>query len=619
MSNPEASLSQVENSCVTTTQHVSRIDFVKHWPDTSVGNPLFPVSQVYAFLDDVALSINKALDRCKGSTGSTFLQGMRGIGKTTLLRGCHLAIASMRRPDLVSIYLDYEQLSASHDVPLAPLSILRITIEERLPEKANEIADVWNMRLTTTELLEQLYRKLGVVSVVFADEIHEVYRKDGAFSFDESKLTVKELLAVGKSLFSIGVVSTSRSSASALVFQQFDDDAPNELSMYFPASAYPCLNSTVYCERDLMPCRHPAEFAAVLKLCGVSADPQIVFFNTGGVGRAIDAYPRESHSHAFKKFVAAFMEDSNLNRVVSEILAPLVTSGLQFSPRLGFDYLTFRVADLGCSAHKVARWVDAGFLLQTSGLLLELTYPVFWQKLILELERSDPIYWKFKLALVAVMTKWDPEDSPGRFAERYVRALLAKRNRFGLRCADHELSFASENVAFCSQSDLVHNPRSSIDRLIEEVLSLSKDSGLDKFCIRHAHDDDMGQRVSNEFLVDLLQVKLGNSKITLGSAARKTTNNSNLPDTAHGILQKAENGWKELHKRLTAMWPEHTFKPGTFILATTRSLSDDAQTCVLSGNDFLTGFAREIIPREEMISMFPLEVQAVLSTVCKDV
>ncbi len=181
------------------------------------------------------------------SGGNMILHGVKGVGKTTLMRGFSHVLKALST-SLVLVFVDYQTSAFER-----PLELLR---KAATAEGILGAADAESM-----EGLLRVVTRARKAVVFFADEVQHLYDA-GAARDAPTCLAVADLLAVGKTENCLGILAGSTSQLRSLVFRRHADRAMD------PYRHYPDLNNGVYPTRIVAPLRTPEEVdrASVLSM-----------------------------------------------------------------------------------------------------------------------------------------------------------------------------------------------------------------------------------------------------------------------------------------------------------------------------------------------------------------
>eukprot|EP00051_Salpingoeca_urceolata_P025301 m.450918 g.450918 ORF g.450918 m.450918 type:complete len:649 (-) comp20322_c0_seq30:682-2628(-) len=199
---------------------------------------------------------------------SLLVDGVRGVGKTTLLQGLHNMMAAEFPTIIVSVYHDYETDGQ--------------TLPSHLFAAALEIDATDDMGLCARQAKKKKKLLFG-----FFDEIQQLYQEseesahvDKSFDTSFGKKAVAQLLKMGKQIHHCGVVVAGSSRyARHFAYHEFLEELERK-DVY----NYANLNHTVFTPRGLSPLRTMEEIADCFP---DEPDAKTVYYATGGVPRDI--------------------------------------------------------------------------------------------------------------------------------------------------------------------------------------------------------------------------------------------------------------------------------------------------------------------------------------------
>lgn len=264
--------------------------------------PLFDHAGLVQFLHHEA-SIAVSLDKVKMGrgpgilgTGHRVLGGALGVGKTYVLRGLALSLATLCRA-ATPITLSYEAVGAMSDpsnarAALVPLSVLldAHALYESAPteaacesELARLLADLTDVQVpvAASALQGSKLTACGLAPVLLLDEINTWYRASEDPLFLRGAKLVQQLLHFGRRPHGHAVVASSSSCLREQVFAKGSWEG-----------RYPSLNSTLFSLINILPLRDVDRLKAYLAATGARIPPGLsmeqLLALSGGVGRLID-------------------------------------------------------------------------------------------------------------------------------------------------------------------------------------------------------------------------------------------------------------------------------------------------------------------------------------------
>uniref|UniRef100_A0A7R9UE09 Uncharacterized protein n=1 Tax=Pinguiococcus pyrenoidosus TaxID=172671 RepID=A0A7R9UE09_9STRA len=243
-------------------------------PMQSLSMPRFYGSKKISNLLERMVAASGAGILTTTSSGNVVLEGVKGIGKTTLMK--MVAITVSLAWDTFSIYLDYTRVT----VPpcQAALRVLLAGGGEETVQSAIVSAEAESLVNEIVRRLSHLHGYQGLL--VCGDEILEAYRDN--FSGDGIEV-MREFLVLGKATWCKGLLASSTTNLQRWLFHR-GSDLPEAILRY------PNMNHNVYVVHQIWPIDSQEEtkrFCAV-RFPGVEV-PEELFKVTGGVGRTIES------------------------------------------------------------------------------------------------------------------------------------------------------------------------------------------------------------------------------------------------------------------------------------------------------------------------------------------
>jgi hypothetical protein len=530
------------------------------------------------------------------SGGNMILHGVKGVGKTTLMRGFSRVLEALSK-SLVLVFVDY-QISAFE----RPLELLRKTVTaEGIPEAGGA---------ESMEALLRLVTHTRKAVVFFADEVQQLYEA-GAERDAPTCLAVADLLAVGKTENCLGILAGSTSQLRALVFRRHADRAVD------PYRYYPDLNNTVYPTHTVAPLRTQEEMKGVLRqraqrggmddatINSVLSEKYInaVFSATGGVGRLLPlragVVPTK---HNVDEFLARFAAKPAFRKVMSRLFynngGLKQTDYPQWTPR-GLAVTEVQtelvgLADLAKVWNWLNTWTDDA-LAFFDGASIQFFSACHFEALREFLFTPNDPAPLLRLSLEGTLGGWgEGAGSPGERIEQYLQeryalsievrleqrkltfAACAKEGErvFRLRVPDVAAEGDAGGGADAADRGADDNDMLSFAELRNVLFNVTADCGLDAFIVKRVDVD------AHTVYLEALQIKTGRKgkQITPGGRA-----NDRRPDdkTMRGIVVKAARGAKafrdsvnEVYKAARKTAPTLEFELFTFI--TNKTLNEDA-------------------------------------------
>ncbi|KAJ1443387.1 hypothetical protein B484DRAFT_414484 [Ochromonadaceae sp. CCMP2298] len=586
-------------------------------PLFEAANAVMPIVRVVA---TNAFKIERfALNNGSGVTsgGNVLLQGVKGVGKTTLLHGLYRVLGVLSSC-LVPLFYDFTTGF------IRPLDLVRAY--------AQQLATTTTTPGTMRELLLALQLRKRYI-VFFADEIQLLY-KPNATAGDATCAAVADLLAIGKTDNAFGVVAGSTSALRSLTFRGHVAAGSDKVDPY---RAYVDLNNTVYVAHDVSPLRKRDEVRGVLQqradtvatdngaLAPVSDTlVDAVFTVTGGIGRLIDAYSADSPACCnADSFIAAYENDASLRAVVSFLftesggtVAPLETAAacplwepITLRPQRIQQLLT----GVGSVTSLMHDWADRALLHMDSSGSVQFFCALHYNVLLNFLYDGGQREPLLELAMRTTLGGWKGKGSAGVVIEEYLLARYAVSNdslsttyeprklTFAAGGPTTGTTFALRAIAVAVADDNGGGGGAADDfmtlSMLEGVLfDVAVDHGLDGFVMlrnaeKEAADGNDGGGERLHFDVHTTQVKTGER----GSMIGEGTVSSKRDTTMHGIIAKARLGAEKFRAAVVKVFadenvaaPTLTFR--TFTLLTTKSLNADAHKSFSVGDGKTTMF-----------------------------
>lgn len=517
----------------------------------------------------------------QGNGASLLVTGVRGVGKTTIMRGLSKILGELE-DKIVCHYHDYEGTK----VPLVDL--LRPYLKRKLKLNDDGATSFRDM------LAEFTGRRYGVV--MFLDEIHRLYVEQTHPDYRQYVETIQGIYALGKTgPFSFGVVSGSSSNTRDLAYAK-DDVAIK--------GSYPDLNNGVYREHVLRPLRSKSDFQAAVRLIGrprLSAaapineenDRQVGaaeegeeeendslerhFWSTGGVGRFMRGEVTGPSGIRTEKFGQELVSNVAFLALVAKLASvpPTGTAGdfpvqSLLHPDV-VDIVEPRLAPGTTLAKTLNDWVDKGLLYRTEDGRYQLLVP----------DDNDNVFRRLypnptpesagehfvQAAILGTLLRWGGFPSAGHLIESYLRERLY--DQFDRWEAVGEREPADGSPKRLDTTQLRTITREKLENLF---FYEAADHGLDGVFICVDQDDAEGSQLE----LHALQIKSGDicrGRITPGGPGSVKDDS-----TVVGILAKAKNGIRRLTKTLREGMLGEDWAPSkvTFTLFTTKKLSEKA-------------------------------------------
>jgi hypothetical protein len=295
-----------------------------------------------------------------GNGLNRLLTGVRGVGKSTLMKFLFLCVCHVLRDFATALYLDFER-----DCVLPTKKIEGMCH----PTKNTVDAD---------ELARSLFRRKCPL-VFFGDEIQSLY-SPSPHQDDFGLIAVRELYAFGKNGCCFSMLSGSSATTAALAFKELERIGKDSLAYH----RYPNLNSTVYRDYRLYPLRTREEVLNFAYLF-TSSEPDEkrlseLFIYSGGVLRKMIAWLRspEYPSDLEKKnLLSVLEEDQDLAFVFLTLLS---------QPKENIWELASILQPKDVSQSRMYEWIEQSWIYKLNQKI-QLLFP--WHVLYLKETRAE--------------------------------------------------------------------------------------------------------------------------------------------------------------------------------------------------------------------------------------
>ena len=559
--------------------------------------PLFTCTTVSAIADDMVSNVF-TLARWTlrgtgglGSGGGFLLQGVRGVGKTTLLDGVYGVVQAVLPQYFLVAFIDYEIQEFQR-----PLAVLK--------QKAKETKVVSQEEADHTQDILSFLRLMQVKrrAVLFvADEVQRLFHRNVEFD-DPNCRAVGDLVAIGKSTLGLGLLAGSTSRLQSLVFRQNAEDDPYAL--------YPDLNNTVYAMTEIVPLRTRKQLQGVLRQLAIVAqedkadvnaklletDIDAVCRATGGVGRLLPQLGQRPKPHYVDGFLAKFDEDTAFRAVMLRLFYENdgMMEGSAYNlwgpKRLTWSEMKETVGNRHGARAMACSWVDAALAFadtRTIGFFAGCHFDAL-REFLFDSNHPDRL---LQLAVRITLGGWHGHGYASGRVEKYLQERYAssvevdyepRKLTFAQQGANTEGVFrlrvpspvddaaARSGVAAAECGD---NAR-TLTELNGTLIDVCQVHGLDSFIV-HAGD------APNTFRLEVLQVTTGEKSktITMGGRRDKMRGNDR---TMAGIIAKAQLAAEAFRNNVLALYKEAgadspTLKVTSFTLITTKTLKPAAR------------------------------------------
>ena len=504
--------------------------------------PFFKSKEVNEIISKVTTNVldNRSDNPMGGNGASVLLTGIRGIGKTTVMKGL-CKVFKFLEEKFIGVYFDFE-LST-------PGALSAMLLHKATKKGINNL----NANMTLKNIIKKLHGEKYQIAM-FLDEIQHLYVPKDDNCYPQYIEILREILFIAKCEYkSFGVISGSSAKIRDLAYLKTD---------FAKNGGFPNLNNNVYREINLKPIRDPNELAQLL---GSTDENEIksCFSKTGGVGRSVDAYKKNPEGYIPS-------DDEFIGELSNNVFFAVVTklnSLYKDEWNLGAidqNHLNLIIKTISPNedVYKiVARWQDSGFIFANSQFSYEILVPkqleVF--KCFLEKPSSEDISPALKAAVLGTINGWDGSGSAGHLIEKYLFQRLCQTDVLldFLDLDDHPNEYKAISAASINSISL------------NTLYSLTQDKGIDGFFISE-QTEKKNPGNQNKFLLHTFQIKTGSkcASITPGGENQEKPNDQ----TIRGIYSKAQKGISSLIE-LLANWQ---FSKITFTLITTKKVTAKA-------------------------------------------
>ena len=470
-----------------------------------------------------------------GNGTNILITGIRGIGKTTLMRGLWTVLSYLEQ-SLVAIYYDFELQS-----PKCLFTLLK----DRLSQKKVLVPDVCDQ---FGSLLENLHTRDFQVAM-FLDEIQILYVPRGAVQYAKNNKILREILFLGKSDYNCyGILSSSSSNI-------------REHTSCMTSLGYPNLHNSVFVESLLSPIRCKNKLSLFLDV----NDPEIIdryFSATGGVYSSLIRYKTDPKSlePADQCFLSELSQFDYFFAVIMRLWSLQQTRSLWELAYLTSDELGKIVKpllnDANSFSHILTRWLDAGFLYRTFGyqILVPDHLKLFGQLL------NEQVSYALKGAVLATIGGWYCVPSAGHIIETHIcmqlcRANIASNFWAMLNCQTPRIYLQNQELCTAIEPDNMG-----------KLISLAFDEGIDAYLIC-ADKDKEGYHLHT------IQIQVGTRYCSIRPGAARSAESKD-DKTIRGIIAKAQCGIRRILDHFNTA--QIRINRITFTLLTTKKVTDPA-------------------------------------------
>jgi hypothetical protein len=470
----------------------------------------------------------------RGVAAGYLMTGIKGVGKTTIMLGLK-AFISQFGVRVKSAYVSYDVSKAKPSEFLTALTGAPVGILSS-PRGSNAY-DQW--AATNKKAF-----------MIFGDELHHLYDST------EYIPIVSEILCLGKARHGFGLIADSSACIRSLAFKEDHLDARHR--------GYPDLNNSVFKAIPLNPVRTRQELENVLRFKDRTAnfDPGDVFCRTGGVGRYIDCYGKDTDL-GIPDIIAivADLEYASLIRAFVSLNMD-ITDPFELT---GFSDAEAAKLSCGRPAQYLRKLQDMHILHRTLNGTWELLIPSYYEDL-----RNYFQVMPGRLQMLALETTLRGWQGFGS-AEQVLKPLVLnhliklKKDHFGLAVNQ-----------FCGELSTSVLNGHSLDELCGKVWIPVPDIGLDS-CLFI--------RSTTKGTVDVYT-----SQLKFGAFGKKITDGTSDASRHFGaIAQKAKVGWADLHNKMKSKFPKVKFVCKAFTLVTNKivvkAVTDLEEVSIMPSSD----------------------------------
>jgi hypothetical protein len=243
--------------------------------------PLYMSMQIEDFLFTMLASLDALPHKVSGDGGNFCIQGVIGVGKTTVLKA--VAIVARFLLDYVPVYWNFDRNTLASN--LLPSTLIAQTISRHFPHAAESLQRFQQLASCSTDdaALTRHALALSPNPIIFlGDEIQSIYVQTNSPDCGHCKQIIQQLYNLGKMPKFRGLLTGSSSSLRQHLFNH----------PYFRS-----LNDSVYEMITILPIRQldtlKSYVAKRYPPLAQSIDVDLLYNHTGGVGRHIDAFDKK--------------------------------------------------------------------------------------------------------------------------------------------------------------------------------------------------------------------------------------------------------------------------------------------------------------------------------------
>eukprot|EP00761_Pharyngomonas_kirbyi_P010962 gb/GECH01010986.1/.p1 GENE.gb/GECH01010986.1/~~gb/GECH01010986.1/.p1 ORF type:complete len:649 (+),score=93.34 gb/GECH01010986.1/:1-1947(+) len=489
-----------------------------------------------------------------GDGANILLNGVRGIGKTTLMKRSREVINSIC-DHMIAVYWDFETMGIQE-----PYDAIR----QALSHKSRAWLEVPN-----TTILEEINRnKISII--FFGYEVQELY------SPGIGEKCVRQLLCIGRKEFTLGVISGSTVKIKELAF---DKSRP---------AGFPNLNNSVYRFFELKPSRTREDLKKLLRINSKKKEFEEEYLQkmmscSGGVTRYViigSKFGTTWQEHpGLWGVVHNLFREMNTNKAFRPVSFQLVTENESNQDAFAMKslpkfQLINTIENHSRDEREYKDWIDNDLLLENEEGNVEFLFPALISELSEWISHNKSSWYAHTLE--ALLYGWNGEPSPGHVWEERVLTGVAENPELFLfesalrKFNRREISFANppekNNREILALRDL-KNKDDFPNLLYGELFQMSNDRGFDGVVF------EKGERYT-ELLPHLIQIKIGkrNMKTNLGAEYVKRKRDDRF---LLGILEKAKSGAKKLKENVPS---DVNLNFASFTLVTSKNVTSDAKS-----------------------------------------
>lgn len=534
--------------------------------------PFYGTSECTDLCERIDRLLKSTPSKLAGSGGNIILKGVKGVGKSTMLRMA--AIVGLLRNNLLTAFWDYEKSSGQCVTPGAALQAALV--------KSSSAADAsapiqFSLSALSPPSLPSIAPTFTGILFI-GDEINSVYvkREEARARCDRGVSIISEVLALGKSAHTTVLLSGSTSLLSSMVFCERESE--------WACLGYRNLNHTVFMSETIYPIRSHQQCNEYYERVFKQPPPadNVLFARTGGVYRfLVGCYQHNARQMTHRDLSQLIARDERLLCLIllfweanKHLLDQATHTLLDPDTIPSLDYVT---VSSKIALSRLQEWEDLSLiLLFPSPGTVQLLIPQDLCEIAKYISQDGG-----EATLALCSTIWGTGNG-GLQAESLVCRHVATPTVGAHQemCSTHlRLVTSIEGVRHLKlgQNVLPVSP-SSVSTLVGKILHVCPaDSGLAGFVLV-----SYGDQIS----IQGFQTKLGRHTMTItpgiiSTQRRNLSQGKKVDDTTlAGIVTKAERGFSKLIDALQHMFPAVTFTPSSFHLITNKQLTAPAKALV---------------------------------------